>query len=140
MDPGLRQDLRNSLHDGVLAHIFATLLLPISSSNMNPLTFLSLIFLSYAFASVSYVSWLSWMSDLVPDEIRGRFFGTRNMVCGAAGIAMMLQILRVVREPEEATVGQVFRILRSVRGLNITSGFNALLHPFVEIENAKARP
>ena len=45
-----------------------------------------LLFISYACVSVSYVAWLSWMSDLVPDEIRGRFFGTRNMLCGAAGM------------------------------------------------------
>jgi len=51
---------------------------------------LGLIFLSYAFASISYVTWLSWMSDLIPDEVRGRFFGTRNMFCGAAGMGSMV--------------------------------------------------
>jgi len=50
---------------------------------------LALAFCSYTLASVSYVSWLSWMSDLIPDRMRGRFFGTRNMVCGAAGITVM---------------------------------------------------
>jgi Na+/melibiose symporter-like transporter len=56
---------------------------------------LGLIFLSYAFASIIYVSWLSWMSDLIPDEIRGRFFGTRNMLCGATGMGIMV-ILGIV--------------------------------------------
>jgi len=51
---------------------------------------LVLIFLSHAFSSISYVAWLSWTSDLVPDEIRGRFFGTRNMLCSAAGITAVL--------------------------------------------------
>jgi MFS family permease len=51
---------------------------------------LILFFVSQAFASVSYVAWLAWASDLVPDEIRGSFFGTRNMLCGAAGIATVL--------------------------------------------------
>jgi MFS family permease len=51
---------------------------------------LGLIFLSYAFASISYVAWLSWMSDLIPDGVRGRFFGTRNMLCGAAGMGIMI--------------------------------------------------
>ncbi|MBI5895823.1 MAG: MFS transporter [Desulfobacterales bacterium] len=46
--------------------------------------------MSQAFASVSYVAWLAWTSDLVPDEIRGTFFGTRNMLCGVAGIAAVL--------------------------------------------------
>ncbi len=51
---------------------------------------LALIFVSQAFVSVSYVAWLSWISDLVPERIRGRFFGARNMLCGAAGMAAML--------------------------------------------------
>jgi len=51
---------------------------------------LGLIFLSYAFISISYVSWLSWMSDLVPEDIRGTFFGTRNMICGAAGMIVLI--------------------------------------------------
>ncbi|MFZ1983494.1 MAG: MFS transporter [Desulfatitalea sp.] len=51
---------------------------------------LILFFVSHAFAAVSYVAWLAWTSDLVPDEMRGAFFGTRNMICGAAGIATVL--------------------------------------------------
>ena len=51
---------------------------------------LALFLVSQAFSSVSYVAWLSWTSDLVPDEIRGSFFGTRNMLCGLAGIATVL--------------------------------------------------
>ncbi len=51
---------------------------------------LVLIFLSYAFISISHVSWLSLMSDLVPERILGSFFGTRNMLCGAAGMVTMI--------------------------------------------------
>ena len=50
----------------------------------------SLIFLSYVFISISFVSWQSWMSDLIPDKILGTFFGTRNMICGAAGMIAMI--------------------------------------------------
>ncbi len=32
----------------------------------------------HIFAHISGVAWLSWMSLLVPDEIRGRYFGLRN--------------------------------------------------------------
>ncbi len=31
------------------------------------------------------VSWTSWMSDLVPPPLRGRYFGQRNFVCNAVG-------------------------------------------------------
>jgi MFS family permease len=30
-------------------------------------------------------SWTSWMSDLIPPQIRGRFFGRRNFICNASG-------------------------------------------------------
>ncbi|UCE51002.1 MAG: hypothetical protein JSV31_17215 [Desulfobacterales bacterium] len=43
-----------------------------------------------------------------------------------------LQLLKFVQELEEVPVGQLIRILRNVRGLNTTNGFQALLHPFVE--------
>jgi len=62
-------------------------LLPFSDNTVKHTTVLGLIFLSHAFATVGYIAWLSWTSDLVPCDIRGRFFGTRNMLCGAAGIA-----------------------------------------------------
>jgi MFS family permease len=42
------------------------------------------------FASVSGVAWLSWMADLVPDEIRGRFFGLRNSVLGMMTIIVTI--------------------------------------------------
>jgi MFS family permease len=43
------------------------------------LNLLILLIISYhIFAHISGVSWLSWMSTLVPDEIRGRYFGLRN--------------------------------------------------------------
>ncbi len=60
-------------------------LLPLSHAVKSALV-LGILALSYAFGSVSFVSWLSWTTDLVPDGLRGRFFGTRNMLCGAAGM------------------------------------------------------
>lgn len=41
-------------------------------------------------AAVSGVSWLSWMSGLVPEEIRGRFFGLRNSVLGIMTILVTI--------------------------------------------------
>ena len=72
------------------APILIVALFPWHSSSNRVSLILVLIFLSYTFASISYVSWLSWMSDLVPEETRGRFFGTRNMLCGASGMIIMV--------------------------------------------------
>jgi len=41
--------------------------------------------------SISGVSWLSWMTDLVPEHIRGRYFGRRNMTNGI--VVMTLSLL-----------------------------------------------
>ena len=51
---------------------------------------------------------------------------------------LSFQIIKLVHEPEEATVGEVVRVLRSMRGLNVANGFNHLLHPFVVIEKEKS--
>jgi MFS family permease len=45
-----------------------------------------LIIIHHIFGSISGVAWLSWMSNLVPAEIRGRFFGFRNSVLGIVTI------------------------------------------------------
>lgn len=38
-----------------------------------------------------YAAWFSWMGDLIPEEIRGKYFGRRNMING--GISMIAVIL-----------------------------------------------
>ena len=31
------------------------------------------------------VAWTSWISDLIPSSLRGRYFGRRNFICNALG-------------------------------------------------------
>jgi MFS family permease len=64
--------------------------IPYLSSHTRSLFILGLFFMSHSCISVSYVSWLSWISDLVPDNIRGKFFGSRNMICGIAGMLAVI--------------------------------------------------
>ncbi len=49
-----------------------------------------LIAVSSILGAVSGVAWLSWMSFIVPGDIRGRYFGLRNAILGAANIALTL--------------------------------------------------
>jgi len=49
-----------------------------------------LIIIHHVFGSISGVAWLSWMSNLVPPVIRGRFFGLRNSFLGIITIAVTL--------------------------------------------------
>ncbi len=43
--------------------------------------------ISAAAASFARVAWASWMGGLVPEKIRGAYFGKRNMFIGAASFA-----------------------------------------------------
>ena len=70
--------------------VVVVFIVPFLSLSAKTLIVLLLLFISYVFITVSYVSWLSWISDLVPEKIRGRFFGTRNMLNGAAGVLVMV--------------------------------------------------
>ena len=70
--------------------ILVVALLPVPSASIKVPIVLALIFLHYALGSASFVAWLSWMSDLVPDRMRGNFFGTRNMLAGAASMLVMV--------------------------------------------------
>ncbi len=48
--------------------------------------FLALTLLSSLFANVSAPLWTAWITDLVPEDIRGRYFGRRNMFAGWVGM------------------------------------------------------
>ena len=41
-------------------------------------------------ASIAGISWISWMADLVPEKIRGRYFGNRNVAIGVFGMIATL--------------------------------------------------
>ena len=41
-------------------------------------------------ATIAGVSWISWMTELVPEKIRGRYFGNRNVAIGAVGMIATL--------------------------------------------------
>jgi MFS family permease len=46
--------------------------------------------ISSIFASLAGVGWISWMSDLVPANIRGAYFGKRNMITSFFGMIFVL--------------------------------------------------
>ncbi|MCC5843950.1 MAG: MFS transporter [Verrucomicrobia bacterium] len=49
-----------------------------------------LVGLSCLHGSMSGVAWLGWMSDLIPVDIRGRFFAKRNIVAATSGMVATL--------------------------------------------------
>lgn len=46
--------------------------------------------LSSLFASLGGVAWMAWMSDVVPEDIRGAYFGKRNMITTACATVAVL--------------------------------------------------
>jgi MFS family permease len=46
--------------------------------------------ISYVSGSAGAVAWLSWMADLVPEKIRGRYFAQRNRILALVGVVVTL--------------------------------------------------
>jgi HEAT repeat protein/MFS family permease len=65
---------------------FALLIIPFFAAQMpapvRPWALISIVFISQFFGIFNNVAWMSWMSDIIPEEKRGVFFGRRNMICG----------------------------------------------------------
>ena len=63
------------------------LLLPLLAGHSQTLRwFLVLYTLSYILLNIPMPAYLSWMSDLVPPNHRGRYFGRRNMIIGVVAL------------------------------------------------------
>lgn len=75
--------------------------------------------LQYTFAAFAAVSWTSWISDLIPPSLRGRYFGRRNFIChgfGALTAAAAGAVLRAAGPHVDVfvaliSVGVVFRLI-----------------------------
>lgn len=83
---------------------------------------------SHIFAALSGVSWLSWMATVVPEEIRGRYFGLRNAVLGACNIAITLlaaQFLDIFGQG--AGGGTDFGAFHLLFAIGVASGFSSIL-------------
>src|SRR3989338_3934053 len=57
----------------------------------NPVwVFIILIFFTAFFASLKNPAWSSMMGDIVPHDIRGKYFGKRNSILGVSGLITMI--------------------------------------------------
>lgn len=73
-----------------LVVIIASLLLALDQPATLLLILILVVLSHHVLASITGIAWLSWMAVLVPDEIRGRFFGLRNVFLGASNVALTL--------------------------------------------------
>jgi MFS family permease len=52
--------------------------------------FLGILLVAQTLYQASVSPWNDWIADLVPESIRGRYFGQRNALCGAVGMLSAL--------------------------------------------------
>lgn len=106
------------------ASVAAVLWLPAPQALLAVLVVLGV---QQAAAAVTTASWTSWISDLIPARVRGRFFGTRNFVTNAFGAVTAAVAGFVVRSAGSDPVpvflvligaGVVFRLV-SIRFLHV---------------------
>ncbi len=67
------------------------ILIPFFMFQGKVILFIILLALSQSVASLSTTAWSSWTADLVPEKIRGKYFGKRNMI--ASGTAFFTTII-----------------------------------------------
>jgi len=67
---------------GRASWIFAVVLpfLPFAPGPYRVYAFLLFYAISSAFLMMTYNAWTVWMSDLIPERLRGRYFGIRNVI------------------------------------------------------------
>ncbi|MFW6306152.1 MAG: MFS transporter [Bacillota bacterium] len=70
--------------------ISPTVLLKLGLFDLRLWIFVALMGVASICISISSVSWTSWMTDLIPQKVRGRFFTRRNTVSGIVSIATIL--------------------------------------------------
>jgi MFS family permease len=72
----------------------AIILLPLSLfgsfSDIRSWAMVAIVALSALFIAMNNTVWLSWLGDLIPPRLRGRYFGRRNMVMAAVGMTVPL--------------------------------------------------
>ncbi len=50
--------------------------------------FLALTLIAAVLGNIASPLWMAWMSDLIPEDTRGRYFGRRNMYAGVVGMVV----------------------------------------------------
>lgn len=76
--------------------------------------FVALLTISSAFLTIVGPAWTSWMSDLVPADFRGRYFGQRNMIAALVTVLIPLP------------AGAFLDLAEKGQGMNLRWGFAVL--------------
>ena len=97
----------------------------------------SLVILSSVTSSIAAVTFNTWMGDLIPSDIRGRYFGSRSLISAAAGTAAALIVGLVIDRVNSMAGFTVIFIIASVVGLSDIACFFFIKHPPMEVQKEK---
>ncbi len=106
---------------GRLLWLFAAFLphLPVAES-IRPMSLVLLVLISSIFQSAAGTLWTAWMADVVPQNVRGRYFGIRAGVVGVVGVVANLAagwFLDTVREPLNFQIIMGVAVLSAIVGV-----------------------
>jgi MFS family permease len=82
-----------------------------------------------ALNNLSFPAWMSLTGDIVPLNIRGRYFGSRNFIMGIAGMATILLVGEWITRTEKPLGYQLAIGLAFLLGLASTYSFSRLKDP-----------
>ncbi|MGE0820568.1 MAG: MFS transporter [Candidatus Binatia bacterium] len=88
---------------------------------------MGIIALSQVGTALNNLAWMSWMADLVREEIRGRYFGRRNAVIGIAALIATLAGGYFLDAWKEHRLGGELEALRFLFIVGVASGSISLI-------------
>lgn len=110
-------------------------LLPEARAWWWPAMLVSLL-ISWSFMQASAPAWMNWMSDVIPRQIRGRYFGVRNLIGQPIGLVTTLGIGYVM---DQAAMVQgihpdlMLKITSAILGVaGLMGTLDILCHRFVD--------
>lgn len=92
-----RKNLTWSSIDGVLATPWTLIMLPADGSQRLGWFFAGFYLMASASLSLMVLGWQSWVKDIVPERIRGVFFGKRNRLASISSLLFLFLCMALLR-------------------------------------------
>jgi MFS family permease len=97
-----------------------------SLSDLRIWVMVAIVALSSLFVAMNNTAWLSWLGDLIPARLRGRYFGRRNMIIAAVGMSIPLAASAFIDAWKGWFTSQAVGGFLIVFGVDIACGLAAL--------------
>ncbi len=102
------------------------LLVLLPDTQMRVWAFVVLFAVSVGLGIFSSVPWISWLVDVVPERVRGRFFAQRNIAAGAVGIVLGIGAGKFVDFWTDAAIGPPLFAFAALLLVGALFGFRAV--------------